>query len=61
MDDRIRRLEAEHHGEERRFNALVQTGTFLERKRSLERLKEIEAELAEARGMSLTGEGTPRS
>lgn len=60
-NERVRRLEAERHDEEVRFNQLVATGDDFEASQSsLERLHELDGEIAEARKMSLTGEGTPR-
>jgi hypothetical protein len=64
MDDRLRRLLRERHEEGKRFEALVRDAhtepEWEAARTSLARLHELDGEIAEARGASLTGEATPR-
>lgn len=59
--DRVRRLEAERHEEEKRFNSLVAKGDdWEETQSSLEKLHELDGAIIEARRGVLTGDGAQR-
>lgn len=63
MDEvRAAELRVELRLADEKFAALMvgDVATWKERQAALERCHELEAAIAEAEGMSLTGEGTPR-